>query len=171
MGRASLLLALALTAACSAEQTTPAPPVLELPNDPRIVVRHDPTLLSLPGDCGASLHATIDTTPLAVPISRAEVELRTNPLGSRPAPVIAMLGRVSLNFTVDGNPIEARPAWVLYWTGEMTRPPSGGPFIPHQPGVTLLPQPERIYTTSMAVIDAVTGEAIVGAQCGVTYIE
>jgi hypothetical protein len=172
MRRLSLLLALALTAACSAEQTTPAPPVLELPNDPRIVVRHDPTPLSLPGDCGADLHATINTAPpLAAPIGRAEVERRTNPFGSRPAPVIAMLGRVSLNFTVDGNPIDARPAWVLYWTGEMTHLPSSGPFIPPQPGVTPPPRAVWISTTSMAVIDAVTGEAIVGVQCGLTLVE
>jgi hypothetical protein len=174
MKRSLLLLALVLTAACSAESPTPVPPtVLELPNDPPIVVKHDPVPLSLPGDCGGALRALIDTaSPLAAPITRADVEQRTNPLGTRPAPVIAMLGRVSLSFLDrDANPITERPAWVLYWTGEMTSPPSGGPFIPRQPGVTLPPRPVWMSTTSMAVIDAVTGEMLAGAQCGMTRVE
>jgi hypothetical protein len=170
--RLLFLLVLVLASACSAELSTPAPPELELPNDPRIVVRHDLVPLSLPGDCGSALHALIDTTsPLAAPITLADVERRTSALGNRPAPVIAILGRVSLNFTVDGNPVEARPAWVLYWTGEMTHLPSGGPFIPPQPGITPPPRQVWMSTTSMAVFDAVTGETLVGVQCGLTRVE
>ena len=168
-----LLLAVGMAAACSAETPTPVPAVHDLPIDPRIAVRHDAVPLSLPEDCGGRLHALIDTTsPLAAPITRADVEHRTNPRGDRPTPVIAMLGRVTLNFVDrDANPIQARPAWVLYWTGQMSRLPSGGPFIPPQPGVTLPPRPVWMSTTSMAVIDAVTGEILVGVQCGLKRVE
>ena len=119
------------------------------------------------------LHALIDTSsPLVAPITTMDIERRTNPLGNRSAPVIAMLGRVSLNFSDhDGNPIQARPAWVLYWTGEMSRLPSGGPFIPRQPGVTPPARPVWISTTGMSVIDAATGNILVGVQCGLRQVE
>lgn len=170
MNRFLLLVALALLTACSVELPPAAVPVNELPSDPPIVARPNPPLASMPADCFMRSDFVLDTTSLpTVPITRAEVELRTNPFGDRPMPVAVVLARLTMSLTDrHGNPLQSRPVWVVYRTGLMSKLPSGGPLIPGGGPVTTRP----IYrsTASVTVLDAVTGEGIWATSCGIVQI-
>ena len=111
----------------------------------------------------------LDTTsPPTVPITRAEVEQRTNPLGDRPAPDAVLLARLTMNLQ-DGHgiPILSRPVWVVYRTGMMNKLPGGGFYIP---GANATARPVYRSTASVAVIDAMTGEGLWATDCGIVQV-
>ena len=114
-------------AGCTAQLPLPADAALDLPNDPRIVLRRDPSW-TLPADCQVP-DLQIDTAAAPpAPISRSEAERRSGGMGDGRAADQAVLGRVTMSRSdIKGNPIQARPAWILYWSGLMHKLPSNGP--------------------------------------------
>lgn len=170
MKRLLLLLALALTAACSAEQTPPAPPVLELPNDPPLVVRPNPVPVSMPADCFMYADFVLDASlGLSVPTTRADAEQRTNPVGNLPAPDAVVLGRLTMKMRDRyGDPVQSRPVWVVYRIGPPSKLPSGGGFNPGAPPTA---RPVYVSTASVTVLDALNGEHLWATGCGIKELE
>jgi hypothetical protein len=125
--------------------------------------------LSLSGDC-ARPDVLLDTaSPGTAVVSEVDAERRSGGMGDgRPADS-AVLGRVTMATSDShGNPIQARTAWVLYWSGLMHKLPSGGP--PNKIGANPTTRPVFYSTASLMVIDALTGDALVAEGCGVTRI-
>lgn len=160
-----LLLPVALTAACASQTPVPETSAPDLPNDPRIVIRPNPVQASMPSDCVRPDFVLDTTSPPSVPITRSQVEQRTDPLGDRPTPLAVVLGRVTMNLQDSrGDLIRSRPAWVVYRTGMMNRLPSGRPF---SPGASPTSRPVYLSTASIAVVDATTGEGLWAMACGI----
>ena len=87
-------------------------------------------------------------------------------MGDGKPALTAVVGRVTMtNPSTDfkGNKIDARLVWVLAWTGLMHSLPSGGP--PSRPNAA--PRAPQYSTASVLVIDALTGDVIVGIACGI----
>jgi hypothetical protein len=125
--------------------------------------------LSLPGDC-ARPDVLLDViSPSSAVLTQVEAESRSGGMGDgRPADS-AVLGRVTMaRSDFYGNPIQARPAWVLYWAGLMHRLPSGGPAVKFDAPPTT--RPLFYSTAAVMVIDAITGDALLGVSCGVRRI-
>src|SRR5438552_9666325 len=76
---------LALLSACIPEQSHPEPTVFLPSLVPQIAAHPNPAPASMPADCAMRADFVLDTTsPPMVPVTPAEVEQRTNPLGDRP---------------------------------------------------------------------------------------
>lgn len=123
------------------------------------------TVPVLPADCDRSPIIVDATSIPATHITRSDAESRSGGMGDGKPALTAVLGRVTMtNPRIDfkGNPIDARLVWVLGWTGLMHRLPSGGP--PYRPNAT--PRAVVYSTASVLVMDALTGDVIVGIACG-----
>jgi hypothetical protein len=163
-----VLLAFTLIAACKSQIAVPQPTAPDLPNDPRFVVRNDPTPLSLPGDCARSDLLIDNGPPPHALVSREEAESKAGGMGDQRPADSAVLGRVTMpRPDFNGNPIRARPAWVLYWSGLTHRVLGGIPAKLDAPPTT---QPVFYSTASVMVIDASTGEGLWGMNCGIVRV-
>lgn len=166
MKRLLFLLTLALTAACSVERTTPIPPVLELPSDPPFVIHPNPVPVSMPADCFIRTDFVLDTSSVpSVPTTRADAERRTDPVGNRPAADAVVLGRLTMNLQDrHGSLVQARPVWVVYRTGLLSKP-SGHVRIPAASPPTA--RSVYVFTASVTVFDANTGDHLWATLCGI----
>lgn len=141
---------------------------LELRNDDFVARTRVAAAPAMPADCDRHLVAVDQTSIPATHLSRSEAEARSAFLGDGKPARTAVLGRVTMtspSADFRGNPIDARLVWILSWTGLMHRTPSSGPYIPNAP-------PPGIYysTASVLVIDALSGDLIVGIACGIVRV-
>ena len=123
---------------------------------------------TLPADCDRRPIVVDQTSVPATHLSRAEAEARSAFLGDGKPARTAVLGRVTMtspSADFGGNPIDARLVWILSWTGLTHRTPSSGPYIPNAP------PPGTFYSTaSVLVMDALSGDMIVGIACGIVLV-
>jgi hypothetical protein len=163
-----VLLPFTLIAACTPQIAVPQPTALDLPNDPRFIVRNDPTPMSLPGDCAGSDLLIDNASPAQALVSRQQAESKAGGMGDQRPADSAVLGRVTMpRPDFNGNPVRARPAWVLYWSGLTHRLLGGIPAKLDAPPTT---QPVFYSTASVMVIDASTGEDLWGMNCGIVRV-
>ena len=121
----------------------------------------------MPADCVANALKIDLVAPPSVPVSAVQAVARTDPLGQRPTPLAAILARVTASFSDGtGQLMSARPVWLVYRVGEMAKPPSGGPFLPGAPPRTTA----TMFTASIAMVDALTGEPLWGTSCGAIQV-
>jgi hypothetical protein len=133
-----------------------------------LIARAGATTKVLPADCDRAPIA-VDTTSIPTThITRSDAEGRSGGMGDGKPALTAVLGRVTMtNPRTDfrGVAIDARLVWVLGWTGLMHNLPSSGPYVPNA-----APRTVQYSTASILVIDALTGDAIIGIACGIVRL-